>query len=166
MFDKFGEFNTCEELNRAAAAQKAEGDEEAVIALAEENGLDQEDAEDYLYDEVPELATHLMAAYGKLKIEEQELVSYGIMMDWMQYIRIRCQENDAMAVAVRRKDKHLKECIAQLLKWSFENAQPVDIGVLQAAGVPKQHYGNVKLGIPDMGKAKEIITAYYLGQQA
>ena len=33
MFDKFGEFDSAEEINRAAAAQKAEGDDEAVMEL-------------------------------------------------------------------------------------------------------------------------------------
>ena len=31
MFDKFGEFDSVEELNRAAAAQKAEGDEQVDV---------------------------------------------------------------------------------------------------------------------------------------
>lgn len=66
MFEKFGEFDSVEELNRAAAAQKAEGDEEALVALAEENGIDKEDAEDYMDDCADELATPLMAAMGKL----------------------------------------------------------------------------------------------------
>ena len=44
MFDKFGEFDSVEELNRAAAAQKAEGDEQALVLLAQENGIDKEDA--------------------------------------------------------------------------------------------------------------------------
>lgn len=48
MEKKFGIFNTVEELNRAAAAQKAEGDLEALIGLATENGLEKEDAEDYM----------------------------------------------------------------------------------------------------------------------
>ena len=33
MFEKFGEFDSVEELNRAAAAQKEQGDDEAVIAV-------------------------------------------------------------------------------------------------------------------------------------
>ena len=44
MFDKFGEFDSAEEINRAAAAQLAEGDTEAVMAIALENGLDKDDA--------------------------------------------------------------------------------------------------------------------------
>ena len=48
MEKKFGIFNTVEELNRAAAAQKSEGDLEALIGLATENGLEKEDAEEYM----------------------------------------------------------------------------------------------------------------------
>ena len=44
MFDKFGEFDSAEELNRAAAAQKKEGDYEAIYALAKEDGIDREEA--------------------------------------------------------------------------------------------------------------------------
>ena len=45
MFDKFGEFDSYEEINRAAKAQLEEGDLEAIRTIAEENGLDPEDAE-------------------------------------------------------------------------------------------------------------------------
>ena len=65
MWDKFGEFDSVEELNRAAAGQKEEGDEEALIALAVENGLTKEDALDYMDGVVDELASSLMAAQGK-----------------------------------------------------------------------------------------------------
>lgn len=46
MFDKFGSL-TYEELNKTAEGLKMEGDIESLILLAEENGLDKEDAEDY-----------------------------------------------------------------------------------------------------------------------
>lgn len=166
MFDKFGEFDSWEEINRAAAAQLAEGDEEAILAIAGENGLDTEDAEDFIDGVVPELCNPLMAAYGKLKMEEAGITAYGITKDWMTYIRIRCQEEEKMALAVRRKEKHLEECLGALLKWSLENAKPVDRGILKAAGIPNQYWDRTKLGIPDMGKAKEIITEYYLGGQS
>ena len=63
MFDKFGEFDSAEEINEAAAAQLEEGDIEAVYAIARENGIDREDAEDFIDGAVPELANPLMAAY-------------------------------------------------------------------------------------------------------
>lgn len=159
MFDKFGEFDSCEELNRAAAAQLKEGDDQALMALALENGIDEEDVKDYIDGEIQELATPLMAAYGKLDIEEKELKPYGIMKDWITYIRIRCSEEPAMAAAVRRKGKSLKGCIGDLLSWSLKNAREVDREVLKRAGIAYK----VTLGIPDMGEAKKIITDYYMG---
>ncbi len=158
MFDKFGEFDSCEELNRAAAAQLKEGDDQALVALALENGIDEEDVKDYIDGEVQELATPLMAAYGKLDIEEKELKPYGIMKDWITYIRIRCSEDPVMAAAVRRKGKSLKGCIGDLLSWSLKNAREVDREVLKRAGIAYK----VTLGIPDMGQAKKIITDYYM----
>ena len=64
-------------------------------------------------------------------------------------------------MAVRKKGNSLKDCIVTLLKWSFENAQPVGEDIAKAAGVPGTLAGNVKLGIPNMRKAKEIIKEYY-----
>lgn len=160
MFDKFGEFDSAEELNRAAEGLKAEGDMTGLIELAEENGLDKADAEDYMDDMIPELANKLLAALGKIKIERAELKPVDIMEDWVSYIELCAGESDEMAVAVRRKGKTLKGCIAELLKWSFKNQHPVDKEILTAAGV---NAGRVTLGIPGMGTAKRIIREYYLG---
>ena len=160
MFDKFGEFDSAEELNKAAAGQKEEGDEAALYELAKENGIDKEDVEDYLDGVVPELVNPLLAAYGKLKVEAAELKVYEIMEDWVQYIKIRCSEDAAMAAAVRKKGKSLKGCIAELLKWSLKNQYKVDGDILKAAGVN----GKCTLGLPGMGRAKQIISEYYLGK--
>ena len=73
MYEKFGEFDSAAEINRAAAAQRAEGDDEAILAIAEENGIDKEDAMDYINGDVGELASPLMAAYGKLEVERKVL---------------------------------------------------------------------------------------------
>lgn len=162
MFEKFGEFNSHKEINRAAAAQLAEGDEEAIYLIAAENGIDREDAEDYIDGTIGELTTPLTAAYGKLQVEAAELKPYEIMADWLEYIRLRCIEDPNMALAVRQKGKCLKGCIAALLAWSLKNAQPVDPEILKAC---KINY-KVTLGIPGMGRAKQIITEYYLGKGA
>ena len=55
MLEKFGELNSVEELNKAAAGLKEEGDVASIIVLAEENGLDKADAEDYAEGEMEEL---------------------------------------------------------------------------------------------------------------
>lgn len=161
MFDKFGEFDSADEMNRAAAAQRKEGDNEAILAIAEENGIDKEDAIDFIDGCVAAFVTPLMAAYGKLDIEAKELKPYEIMEDWLQYIKLRCAEEPEMAVAVKRKGKSLKGCIAALLEWSMKNQRPVDNEILKAVRINYK----VTLGIPGMGRAKKIITEYYLGKE-
>ena len=161
MFEKYGEFDSYEEINRAAAAQLAEGDEEAIYAIAEENGIDREDAEDYIAGDASELVTALMAANGKLKVEAAELQPKEIMADWLDYIQIQCFEDQEMRLAVRRKS--LKECIGKLVKWSLDHAENVDKDIIKAAGLPSWAQNGCKLGIPGMGTAKQLIKEYYLG---
>lgn len=72
MFEKFGEFDSAEELNRAARGFWEEGDTESLKAMAAENGIDQEDVTDYLDGCTKELATVSMAAFGRLLAEEQQ----------------------------------------------------------------------------------------------
>lgn len=162
MFEKFGEFDSWEEINRAAAAQLAEGDREAVLAIAKENGLDLEDAKDYLDGAATELCNPLMAAYGKLDLEEEEITIYGITKDWIAYIRILCQEEERMAIAVRKNGKSLAGCMGELLKQSLRQAKTVDTKILKEAGIEAKYWGRTKLGIPDMGEAKKTIREYYM----
>lgn len=159
MFEKFGEFDSYEDLNQAAAGQLAEGDMEALKELAKENGIDEMDVEDYADGAMPELTTILTAAFGKIEVECAELKPTEILQDWVEYIKMRVQESDDMAKAVRKKGKSIKGCISALLVWSFKNAQPVDKDILKEAGVS----AGCKLGIPGIGRAKQIITDYYLG---
>lgn len=113
LFEKFGEFDSAEELNRAAAAQLEEGDIDAIYGIAEENGLDREDAEDYIDGAAPELCTPIMAALGKLKVEAAELEPQEIMEDWLTYIRIQCAEHPETAEAVRKKAALLRRASPQ-----------------------------------------------------
>nr|WP_142412104.1 hypothetical protein [Clostridium sp. Marseille-P7770] len=163
MFEKFGEFDSYEEINRVAAAQLEEGDEEAIYAIAEENGIDREDAEEYIDGDAVELVTALMAANGKLKVETAELQPKEIMVDWLNYIQIQCVEDPEMCLAVRKKGKSLKECIGKLVKWSLDHAENVDKDIIKAAGLPEWAQKGCKLGIPGMGTAKQLIKEYYLG---
>lgn len=167
MWDKFGEFDSAEELNRAAAAQKAEGDVEAVKALAEENGIDAEDVEDYLDEAVPELTTPLMAAVGKLTVEAEALAPSGVLEDWKSYVLELCRRDERMRAAVRRKGKSLRDCMAALLRFSFEtkiqiNDEIVKAVKIQRNGRTEQLRGPIYIGIPSQAQAREIIRKYYL----
>ena len=108
MFEVFGEFDSAEEINKAAAAQLEHGDTQAIRYIARENGLDPLDAEDYIDGEVSELCNPLMAALGKIKVEEDELKPVEIVEDWVNYIKAQATEHPDMAVAVRRKGKTIK----------------------------------------------------------
>lgn len=165
MFDKFGEFDSAEEINATAAGLAAEGDINSLHEMAKENGIEKEDVEDYLRDYLdglqPELVSTYMAAWGKLEVEMKELKVCEIMKDWIEYIRISMEDSVDFQRAVRRKGKSLEECIAALLKWGFKNQYPINKKILEAAGVSAS---KVTLGIPGMGTAKKIITKYYMGK--
>ena len=161
MFEKFGEMDSYREINELAENLFNEGDYESIKVLAKENGIGEDFVDLFLRAEEPELCDEFYAAFGKLDVESSELKPKGIMLDWVDYIKAQCFENDKMAFAVRRKGKSLNECIGMLLKWSFENQMPIDNKILIAAGVKA---GRVTLGIPNMGTAKKIIREYYLGK--
>lgn len=159
MFDVYGEFESCEEINKAAAAQKAAGDYEAIKEIARENGLDEADAMDYIDGVYEELCNTSMAALGKLKVEAEELRTDEIVSDWISYIKKQCIESEEMARAVRKKGKSLKMCIAKILKWSYSNCYEIDKEIAEAAGIKAK----VKLGIPGMATVHKLIEDYYLG---
>lgn len=159
MWDKFGEFDSWEEINKAAEGQKVEGDKEALKELAKENGLE-DNAEDYFDGVIDTLCNPLEAAVGKITVEDNELKTKDIMDDWTKYIINLCSENEEICLAVRKKGKSLKGCIATLLKWSFSHQQQIDKDILKAAGVGAS---KVTIGIPGMRTAHKLIKEYYLG---
>lgn len=173
MEKKFGIFNTVEELNRAAAAQKAEGDLEALIGLATENGLEKEDAEDYMDSDDPEdfLCNATMAAIGKLNMEEQDLHLESQMKDWKDFIVQMLtdypvdhadEDRDTLANAVFNPEKKLLDVLAAGLKLSSENRIEVDKRIIQAARLPESA---AFIGMCGRDDLKKIIQDYYLGKQ-
>lgn len=161
MFDKYGEFDSVEEINETAAGLLAEGDIKGLFEMAEENGFEKDDIQEYIDGIYPELANIYTAAWCKLDVEMKELKVCEIMEDWVEYIRIKMEEEEDMQRAIRKRGKSLKGCIAALLKWSLEHQNPVNKEVLKEAGLKDSR---VTLGIPGMGTAKKIIMEYYLGR--
>ena len=161
MFDKFGEMDSFGEINEVAENLFNEGDTASIKTMAKENGIDKEYVEMYLSGDIPVLCDAMTAALGKIDVEAEELKPKEIMEDWVEYLRGQCMENEILAFNVRKKGKSLKGCIAALLMWSFKNQQPIDKGIIKAADVSA---GKVTLGIPGMARAKQIITAYYMGK--
>lgn len=167
MFDRFGEFDSVEELNQTAAGLLAEGDMESLRVLAEENGIDKEDAQDYADGCVNELATPLMAAIGKIEVECRNLKLQGVLVDWKDVVVEMCAADEQMQKAVRRKGKNLRDCMAAMLRFAFENKVQVSEAVVKATkvthnGKEEAMRGPVYLGIPSRREAKQIITEYYM----
>lgn len=167
MFDRFGEFDSWEELNKAAEGQKDERDLEALKELAKENGIDVEDAIDYFNGNLGSLCTPITAALGKLDVEEVKLDIKEVMVDWMDYIRNLVNQgydthDYEMSEAVRKKGKRVAECFGKLLEYSYKHSFDVDPEIVKTANIGSG-VRNVKLGMPGSSRAKKIIKEYYLG---
>lgn len=163
MFDRFGEFDSAEEINETAVNLRKEGDRESIKVLAAENGIEEEIVNVFLEGELLYLCDEMTAAIGKLQVEAREVRCAEIMEDWVAYIKVQCLDHTEVARAVRRKGKSLSGCIAELLKWSFKHQIAVDKEIMKAAGVTA---GRCTLGIPGMATATKIITDYYTKGQA
>ncbi len=167
MFKKYGEFDSFEEINAKAKEFLEAEDIDAVRELAKENGLDQEDTEDYIDGAENRLCTVLMAAMGKLNVEQKNLEICGVLWDWTGYIRDLCMNNYEMAAAVRKKGKKLAECMAALIRFSFEHKVQIsdkiaDITRVTHNGREEKMQKPLYLGVPNRADAKKIIYDYYM----
>lgn len=170
MFERFGEFDSCEEINRKAAELLAAADTDAVRKLAEENGLDPEDAEDYIIGAENRLCSILAAALGKLDMEEADLEICGILKIWVDYIREMCTDIAGMAEAVRKKGKSLDKCMSGMIRFSYENKVKVSDKIVNITkvtnnGKEEQMRAPLYIGFPDMAAAKRVIREYYMGRR-
>lgn len=156
MFDKFGKMSY-DELIRTAKAEKEEGDEEALIALAQENGLDQEDAEDYMDDLTEVLCTPREAAVARIEMEAKDLEVSGIWEEWKGCVLEMCMQEEDLACAVCRKNRSLLGLFGKLLKLGFDSKQRVDKRICKEAGLND----NVYTGIPTRQQVAETISNYY-----
>lgn len=159
MFDRFGEFDSAQDINETAVNLRKEGDTESLKVLAKENGIDENTVEVFLDGTLLFICDEMTAAIGKIEVEAREVKCAEIMEDWVEYIKAQCFENQLVARRVRKRGKSLSGCIAEILKWSFKHQIPVDKEIMKAAGVTA---GRCTLGIPGMARAKEIIKKYYL----
>lgn len=160
MFEKFGEMDSCKEINELAENLFNEDDIESIRIMAAENGIPEDYVELYINGDIPYLCDAQTAALGKLDIESEKLKMKGLMLDWVEYIRGTCMEDDLIARQVRKKGKSLKGCMAALLTYSFENRISVDKEIVKAAKISAS---KVDFGVPGMGEAKKLIREYYLG---
>lgn len=160
MFDRFGEFDSWEELNEAAEGQLINGDFEALKALAKENGIDEEDVQDYMDGVFDELCNPSTAAIGKITLEKKEMGLKEIMADWADYIIKEAIDDPKMAIAVRKKDKSLAGAIGAVLKESWNIKEKIPEEIREAAGIKD---ASVEMGVPGYATVTRILRDYYIG---
>ena len=147
MFDKFGEFDSAEEINKAAA------------------GLDEDDAMDYCGGLIKELATPMTAALGKLKVEKAELALKGVLEDWYDIVVDICMNDEKVMAAVRHKNKSLKVFMSRVLARAFDTKELVSDQIVRITKVKngkENMRGPVYLGIPNRAEIKKMCRDYYL----
>ena len=64
-----------------------------------------------------------------------------------------------MARAILLPEKKMADCLAVLLKYSFENSFDVPTEIVKKA-MPNNNF-KVKLGIPGMAKARRLIADFF-----
>lgn len=151
MFDKFGEFDSVMELNMAAEGQKQEGDEVAFYALAKENGIDKEDAEDYWNGDTDKLATVLMAAFGRLKILEQEEINSK---------KSQIEKMPLQVILTMLKGMCTEEVIAEAVMTKGKRITSILVAMRDEAS--KHKVGNMAIVCGTDRQLCEIIKSYYV----
>lgn len=159
LYEKFGEFDSAEEINRAAAAQLAEKDYEALKELAKENGIDEQDVNDYIDGMFPSLCNETMAAEAKINAEKKYLGLTEALEDYANWIIQEAMEDKELAKAVRKKGKSLAGALGAVLKKAWEIKEDIHEDILKAAGI----HATVKNGSPGMRTTTKLMREYYLG---
>ena len=152
-FEKFGEFDSPEELNETAAGLKAEGDTASLKQLGKENGIDKDDVQDYMDGTVDELVTPLSMAVGRLMLEKADINKEKNVAE-RTVLNIILESTEALAMldisverGICKKGMRIKNIATAMKEYARKHATG-NIGV--ACGTDRQ--------------LTQIITAYYLGQ--
>lgn len=157
MFERFGEFDSYEEINTKAAELLTAADTDAVRELAAENGLDPGDAEDYITGAERIFCTALMAAMERgiraLKKEREALRAMDLDTKDIDYkIRRRTEayKDFCKDAKVKEKTERLRyECSKDNLRRSkawreMENAeQSIEKSI--DSGIMKDNKGTLKM---------------------
>ena len=115
MFEKFGEFDSWEDINKAAAGLKEEGDADSLLALAKENGISADAVTDYVAGDTDSLCTATDAAIGRLEIEaEDSSEDEGQMRVIRNMASAMIIEDERFAAAVTKKGKRLEEVLKRM----------------------------------------------------
>ena len=168
MFDKYGEFNSAEEINLKAEELNKTGTRVEIDILAKENGIEKDDVDDYIKGYVDSLTNNLMAAVGKLNVECDEYKIENVLNDWVEELKAECMESEELAKSVRKKGKGLDGFIALLADAGFDKKTIVNKKIVsKCKGDIKKIVGShdFYIGIPDKATRRALMYQYYTGKK-
>lgn len=171
LYAKFGEFDSAEEINRAALAQISQGDHEAVKAIAKENGIDEMDAQDFIDGIYPELCGPFTAAVGKLEVEAEALGLPMVMQLWADHIKgmLASDDDDSLKKGIRRKGKNMAELFGKLIVETSCTRKNTPSEIVAAARkIDSSIPSTLPIGDISKKRFEEVVREYYIdpaGQQ-
>lgn len=171
LYAKFGEFDSAEEINRAALAQISQGDYEAVRTIAKENGIDEMDAQDFIDGVYPELCGPFTAAVGKLEVEAEALGLPMVMQLWADHIKgmLASDDDDLLKKGIRRKGKNMAELFGKLIVETSRTRKNTPSEIVAAARkIDSSIPSTLPIGDISKKRFEEVVREYYIdpaGQQ-
>ena len=157
------------EINTRAAELKDAGDAKGLCKYAKKVGLTEDDAEDYMDGIVGEFATATYLAGSIIETQAKELNCKGVVKDWVQTITQMAQNRTELAESIiEHDDKDLTHCLAEIIRFSFENKAQVDDKIVNVTmvthnGKEEKYRGPLYLGIPSRAELQKIVHKYYGG---
>lgn len=165
LYEKFGEFDSAEEINRAALAQISQGDYEAVKTIAKENGIDEMDAQDFIDGVYPELCGPFTAAVGKLEVETEALDLPMAMQLWADHIKgmLANDDDDSLKKGIRRRGKNMAELFGKLIVETSRTRKNTPSEIVTAARkIDSSIPSTLPIGDISKKRFEEIVREYYI----
>lgn len=171
LYEKFGEFDSAEEINRAALAQISQGDYEAVKTIAKENGIDEGEAQDFLEGIYPELCGPFSAAVGKLHVEAEALGLPMTMQLWVEHIILMMEKDldledgldEVLMKGIRRKGKNMAELFGKLIVETSRTRKNTPAEIVTAARkIDSSIPSTLPIGDISKKRFEEIVREYYV----
>lgn len=123
MYDKFGNFNSAEEINACAAELREKGDTGKLKELAAENGIPEFFAEQYAEGMSEEFTDWMNAAIGKLETEAAgHKDKYVPAQPVADYLKSLCIE-EQFARRVRHRTKSMEDCMKYIEERTGERVK-------------------------------------------
>lgn len=157
MFEKFGQMDY-RELNNTAQGLKEEGDIESLMLLATENGLDEDDAEDFMYGNTDTFTSLIEAAMGRLKVERESLgLSESVTLMGMSIVIMQVVLSEEKFQENVFK-KSLAGCLGKMIREASRTQRRLPGEIAKEAGIGECYMGDLT-----NEQVRELAARYYGG---